>query len=277
MNEIVSAEWLHKNLENPNLIILDASIDSSIDGKDDRLSKITIPEARPFDLKKIFLDKSGQFPNTFPDKEHFELECRKLGINEDSEIVVFDSFGIYSSPRVWWLFHVMGHNNIAILDGGLPGWIEMGFWTVPRSNKKFEPGNFKSNYQVKLVVDFQEVEQNVKDQNFLIVDARSKGRFNGTSKEPRKHLKSGSIPNSVNIPYQEVLENNKFKSKEELREIFEKNCGEKDELIFSCGSGLTACIIMLASEIGFVKSKRIYDGSWTEWAELNNLRTEVMQ
>ncbi len=275
MKEIVSAKWLHKNLNDPNLVLLDASIASSNDGKYDGAANHTIPNSRPFDLKGVFLDTSSPFPNTVPDEKHFEHECRKLGIKQTSRIIVFDSFGIYSSPRVWWLFHSMGHTNIAVLDGGLPIWIKMGLPTVTKSAKNYVMGDFKSQSNKQLIVKFQEIEQNIKEQKFLVVDARSTGRFQGTAKEPRAHLQSGQIPNSVNIPYQEVLENDTFKDKKALKEIFENKCGTNQELVFSCGSGLTACIVMLASEIGFKKSKRIYDGSWTEWAELKNLKIPV--
>jgi len=275
MKEIVSAEWLNENLDNPDLVILDASIDSSIEGKHSELAKVTIPKSKLFDLKGVFLDKSSPFPNTIPNEKYFEAECRKLGINKDSKIVVFDNFGIYSSPRVWWMFNVMGHSEIAVLDGGLPNWDKKGFPIQNKFSKKFEPGNFKSNYQDKLVVGFEEIEQNSKNKNFLIVDARSKGRFDGVENEPRKHLKSGNIPNSVNLPYQEVLDEGKFKKEKDLRALFEKRCSKNQELVFSCGSGLTACIIMLASEIAFKKDKRVYDGSWTEWAELKNLKNKI--
>ena len=265
MKEIVSADWLKKNLNNPNLVLLDASMDANTD------NIVTIPSSRKFDLKNVFKDKSSPFPNTVPKPEEFELECQKIGINQDSEIIVFDKRGIYLSPRVWWLFNVMGHKNIAVLDGGLPNWIDEGFPTSDQYLEALETGNFKANFDKDLVIGFQQVKDNISSNNFVVVDARSKGRFNGTESEPRKHLKSGSIENSVNIHFQEVLSNGKFKSKEELNELFtEKLEGEK-ELVFSCGSGITACIIMLAGQIGYGDSKKIYDGSWTEWAEKNDL------
>ncbi|MEL7120360.1 MAG: sulfurtransferase [Bacteroidota bacterium] len=273
MKEIVSAEWLNKNLDNPNLVLLDASMDANTDESQNEKAVVTIPSARKFDLKNVFRDKSNPFPNTVPQPEEFELECQKIGINKDSEIIVFDKRGIYLSPRVWWLFNVMGHKNIAVLDGGLPNWMEEGFPITDQYLEEFESGNFKANFDKDLVIGFQQVKENIKQKDFTIVDARSNGRFNGTESEPRKHLKSGSIENSVNIHFQEVLSNGKFKSKEELNELFmEKLKGEK-ELVFSCGSGITACIIMLAAQIGYGESKKIYDGSWTEWAEKNKLTT----
>lgn len=275
MRNIVSAQWLKENLISPDLVILDASIELSAGGKRMEKSDLTIPGARYFDLKNVFLDNASPLPNTLPKPEVFELECRKLGINHDSKIVVYDNRGIYSSPRAWWLFKVMGHNEVAVLDGGLPNWIENEFRTANTYHKKFQTGDFKANFDKRLVIDFEQVKNNIIDKKFVILDARSKGRFNGTEKEPREHLKSGKIPESVNFHYMEVLANGKFKPKTELNKLFmDKIMGEK-ELVFSCGSGITACILMLACQIGYGDSKKLYDGSWTEWADLNNLKNMV--
>lgn len=112
--------------------------------------------------------------------------------------------------------------------------------------------------------------------SFNVIDARSEGRFKGIEKEPRINLKSGHIPNSINIPYTDVLDNGKFKNQIELRKIFDNKFTASKDLVFSCGSGLTACIVMLASELAFKKSRFIYDGSLTEWAELQNLTVNVV-
>lgn len=272
MKEIVSTDWLNQHLSNPNLIILDASITTNANRKEFGKFDNTIPNARLFDLKNVFLDKKNPFPNTIPKPKQFEVECRKLGINQDSTIVVFDNNGIYSSPRVWWLFNVMGHQKISVLDGGLPNWIKNGFRTEKKNIETFETGDFKVKFDNVLVVDFKQILNNITEKKFTIIDARSDSRFNGIGKEPRKHLKSGNIENSINIPYQEVLQNGKYKSKKELYELFEEKCKAKKELVFSCGSGITACIIMLAYQISSGNSKKIYDGSWTEWATKNNLK-----
>ena len=275
MREIVSTEWLNQNLSNPNLIILDASIKASANGKEFKKFDRTIPKARRFDLKNIFLDKTSLFPNTIPKPEIFEIECRKIGINRESEIVVFDNNGIYSSPRVWWLFKAMGHQKISVLNGGLADWIENEFRTEKKHFNSYETGDFEVQFNQALVVDFEQVSKNIIEKKFIIVDARSESRFNGTGKEPREHLKSGRIENSINIPYQETLRNGKYKSESELNELFEKKCNNEKELVFSCGSGMTACIVMLACQIGYGDSLKVYDGSWTEWAERNNIKNVV--
>ncbi|GAB7086727.1 sulfurtransferase [Marinifilum fragile] len=275
MKKIVSAEWLHKNLSNPQLIILDASIETNASGKEFEKFEQTIPLARRFDLKNVFLDKTCPFPNTIPRPQEFELECRKLGINNDSEIVVFDNNGVYSSPRVWWLFNVMGHQKISVLNGGLPNWMKHGFRTEKEHIKTYGVGNFEVKFDKTLIVDFEQMVNNTIHKKFTTVDARSESRFNGTGKEPRKHLKSGKIKNSINIPYQDVLQDGKYKSKSELNKLFEEKCKDEKELVFSCGSGISACIVMLACQIGYANSLKVYDGSWTEWAERNNLKTLV--
>ncbi|NKI33034.1 sulfurtransferase [Croceivirga thetidis] len=271
MKEIVSTDWLNQNLDNPDLIILDASIAASASGKAFETFDQTIPNARRFDIKNVFSDATSAFPNTVPKPEDFERDCQKLGINQNSKIVVFDTNGVYSSPRAWWLFKVMGHNEVAVLDGGLPNWIDEGHPTVKNHLTEFYEGDFKAQYDENQVVTFEQVGANVKHPDFLVVDARSEGRFKGTAPEPRKHLQSGKIEHSVNIPFQDVLTDGKFKSTEELNAIFQEKCEGEQNLVFSCGSGLTACIVMLASRLGHGPSIKIYDGSWTEWAERNEL------
>lgn len=272
MTDLVSVDWLHSHLNEPDLIILDASISKVSDPRTSKRTE-TIPTALFFDLKNKFSDQDSSFPNTIPTPEQFEIECQKLGINQSSKIVVFDNLGIYSSPRTWWLFKVMGHKNVAVLNGGLPKWKEEGFETTSKYTTSSENGNFKSQFNKDQVKSYQDVLRNINQKSFLVVDARSKERFSGMAVDPRNELKSGSIPNSTNLHYAEVLNGVEFKSKPELIDIFRRRELIGKELVYSCGSGVTACIIMLAGEIAFQKGKLLYDGSWTEWATLQNLKT----
>lgn len=268
---IVSTTWLHQNIQQPNLVVLDASLEKTVSGKVSNFKNKQIETARLFDLK-LFSDTNSPLPNTIPSKEKFEEEAQKLGINTDSTIVVYDTIGVYTSPRVWWLFRIFGHEKVYVLNGGLPQWIQEGFKTEQKTPITVKKGNFKAVFNSKLITYFEEVKYNINSEEFQVIDARSNGRFDGTSPEPRPILKSGNITNSINIPYQEVLENNKLKSKKELITIF-KGINKKP-LVFSCGSGLTACILLLASEIVLPNHKSVYDGSWTEWATLNKLTNE---
>ena len=263
---LVSSQWLFENLHNPDLIILDASQQAITAHKTaDNNSQIT--GARYFDLKNNFSDKGSDLPNTLPNAAQFELESQKLGINHNSVIVVYDNLGIYSSPRVWWMFKTIGHQNIYVLNGGLPYWRANKYPTEEKQAQQYEPGNFKAQFNPENVKDFDFIKSNLNNKNEIVVDARSAGRFNGTSPEPRAGLRSGSIPNSRNIPFGDVLQNGSYKSKEALAEIFSTINPENKNLTYSCGSGLTACIILLAGAIVLPNKMAIYDGSWTEWAQ----------
>ena len=264
---IISVEELQNLLTDPNLIILDASPISNKSGLKTEFPDLRIKGTRFFDLKNKFSDQSAEMPNTLPIPEDFERECRNLGINQNSKIVVYDNLGIYSSPRVWWMFLAMGHENIAVLNGGLPEWINAGFETEVIEKKAFSEGNFKAKPILKLKTKIETVVENIDSQTLIVIDARSEGRFEGTAPEPREGLKSGHIPNSKSLPFKEVLEDGKMKSPEELEAIFEALNFEEKPMIFTCGSGLTACIIMLAAETVSSIPKSVYDGSWTEWAQ----------
>ena len=272
MNDLVTVAWLHHNIKDKNLIILDASIESTADGKQSENAQITVPNARYFDLKNDFSDKQSSYPNTLPSAAEFSSKCRRLGINQTSKIVVFDNLGVYSSPRVWWMFKTMGHEKVSVLNGGLPEWIRNGYPVNKRIMINYDIGDFEARPKNQQVISYENILTNINDGKFTLIDARSKGRFDGVEQESRKGLKSGHIPNSINIPFTKVIEGHKFKSKEKLKQIFiEKNL-KSSEIVFSCGSGLTACIVMLAHEIAFSNNKLLFDGSWTEYAERQNLK-----
>lgn len=272
MDNLVSVSWLKSNISLHNLVLLDASIEISANGDLSKFENLTIPKSRFFDIKSKFSDLSSKLPNTIPSPEVFETNCRELGIQKNSQIVVFDNRGVYSSPRVWWLFKIMGHEQVAVLDGGLPHWISEGNKAVPLANKNFQLGDFEANFDADQVVTYQKVKENILKTNFVLIDARSEGRFKGMSPEPRANLLSGSIPLSLNIPFANVLEKGKYKLKEGLLQLFKEKGIVNEKLVFSCGSGLTACIVLLAFEITFSRKEYfIYDGSWTEWALLEEL------
>ena len=267
---LVSTKWLHKNLNNPDLIILDASQKNNISGEKTEFEDLQIKNARFFDIKNSFSKKDAPFPNTLPNAKEFEKECRNIGVNKTSKIVVYDNLGIYTSPRVWWLFKIMGHKNVAVLNGGLPAWNKAGFEVEPIQKSIYNLGDFEAVLHPELVKNIDDIKTNLSSKKATVIDARSEGRFNGTAPDPRPNLKSGHIPNSISLPYSNVLEDGKFKSEETLKTIFNNLKIKEEPLIFTCGSGVTACIIMLASELVLKNSKAVYDGSWTEWASTKN-------
>ena len=199
---LVSVEWLHQNLGASNLIILDASIKKVTDTDSAPIAESYIISSRFFDLKNKFSDVSVSFPNAFPSVEQFEKEAKALGINTDSAIVVYDNKGVYSSPRVWWLFKSFGFNNIAVLDGGLPEWKKKGFPVEDQIQYKTTTrGNFEAKYQKGMIKFFEDILEASNNSQHLIIDARSEQRFNSLIPEPRVGLRSGQIPNSKNLPF----------------------------------------------------------------------------
>lgn len=262
-NPIVSATWLHEHINDINLIILEARLEQSQSNLENENPDLQIPGARLFDIKNNFSDTSNPLPNTFPSEKQFTAESQKLGINKNSKIVVYDTLGIYSSPRAWWMFKAMGHSEVYVLDGGLPEWIKQGFPTENQNpNTSYPKGDFEAKFQPDLIKNKEQILENISTKKAVLMDARSSDRFYATQEEPRPGMRSGHIPGSVNIPFTELQRDGKYKSEAELKEILNLN---KQPLFFTCGSGITACIVLLACELISDNPKAVYDGSWTEW------------
>ena len=267
---IVSVTWLKENIQNPNLLILDASIPKAGQSADS-LTDEMIEGARFMDLKTQWAKSGDVFPNTMLEPTPFREAARQLGINNDSIIIVYDEHGIYSSARAWYMFKAMGHQNIAVLNGGLPAWKAENLPTQAKNSYQGEPGDFTSALTVSYFKNYPEVLEQLDDPGKLVLDARANDRFLGLTAEPRKGLRSGHIPNSENLPFGELENEGKMKSKEELEALFSAVVKNDQELIFSCGSGITACVLALGAEITGRKNISVYDGSWTEWGSLPNL------
>ena len=272
---LVSVNWLYQHKDATNLIVLDGTIPKvTLRKSANNLDEKQIVNARFFDIKNVFSDKDAPFPNTALNTDDFERETRNLGINKDSCIVVYDAYGIYSSARVWWLFKTMGFNNIAVLDGGFPAWKKASYPTEKKQERNYEKGNFNANYQPEKIINADFVLKAISDEKKQILDARSSGRFFATEPEPRKEVRSGRIPTSKSLPYSSLLNGEFLKSKEKLIEDFQKINPDNKELIFSCGSGITACVLALGATIAGYNNIAVYDGSWTEWGSLTNLPIE---
>lgn len=272
---LVSIEWLSKNINAKNIIVLDATIPkvTSCNNNFDDISSNQIKNTRFIDIKNKFSDLSTELPNTMLNSVAFEKAARDLGINNDSAIVVYDSYGIYSSSRVWWMFKAMGHDNIAVLDGGFPEWEKAGFEIELKRFYSGNKGNFKADYNERYFNNFHDVLKAIENRDAIVLDARAENRFKGLVEEPRKGLRSGHIPTSLSFPYSKLITDNKMISKENISEVFTQIINNDKPLIFSCGSGVTACTLALGAEIIGLKNISVYDGSWTEWG--SNLKLPI--
>ncbi|ASV32052.1 sulfurtransferase [Maribacter cobaltidurans] len=270
---IINVEWLYSNLSLPQLVILDATI-PKVGASEGAASEHQIPNAVFFDIKHSFSLPNAPFPNTVPTAEQFEKEARKIGINKDSLIVVYDEKGMYSSPRAWYMFKAFGHDNIAILDGGLPEWSKRGYPLEVKYKVEKSEGNFEARYRPNFFVTLEELQKTQGSEGKIILDARSSERFKGEVPEPRKGLRSGTIPSSKNLPFIDLSKEGLLKSKEELKEIFDSVSNKDDELILSCGSGITACVLALGAYVADRENISVYDGSWTEYGSLIDAQIE---
>ena len=272
---LVSVDWLAENIDAPNLVIIDATLKKITWEKNEfEHQDIGIKNAQFLDIKNIFSDTSTSLPNMMLSQEKFQEQARILGINNDSAIVVYDAIGIFSSTRVWWMLKSMGHENVAVLDGGLPEWIQKGLPTASLKNHTITKGNFKAKFHRNYFSNAKDVLDATLNNNIVIADARSNDRFMGLVDEPREGLRAGHIPTSKNIPYAAVQTHGKMLLEDELIAIFNADYKDKEQVIFSCGSGITACILALGAEIAGAHNISVYDGSWTEWGSNHELPIE---
>lgn len=272
---LVSAQWLHLHLEAPNLVVLDATLPKvTAKGEEPKNHrKECIPRARFFDIKNVFSDPKGIFPNTLLSPSSFALEAQRLGIHKNSCIVVYDDHGIYSSPRAWWCFRAMGFENVAVLDGGLPSWIENDLPTSDEYEEVSSLGTFESNYHEGTFSDKNDILDTLNNDT-IVLDARSSLRYEGVAPEPRAGVRSGHIPKSKSLPYAELLNGSVFKSSEEINNIYRDKNPNSKRMIFSCGTGITACVLALGAHVSGYTNISVYDGSWTEWGSLKELPIE---
>ena len=264
---LVSTDWLSSRLSDPEIRILDATwylpnVDRDAKAEYDQSH---IPNARFFDIDDVS-DHRSDLPHMVPPVEKFMSKVRKLGVGDGHQIVIYDSHGLFSAARVWWLFKVMGQKNVAVLDGGLPKWLREGR-TVDSSSPLIRDRHMFVKYHDEMVKDVTQVSSASKLGDFEILDARSAGRFRGEEPEPRPGLRAGHIPGSKNIFYGDLLnEDGTLKSRDELVEHFKAKAVNLDKpVITSCGSGVTAAIINLALDRIGKTDHALYDGSWTEW------------
>jgi thiosulfate/3-mercaptopyruvate sulfurtransferase len=265
---IVSVSWLASQLGHPRLVLLDASVKpvaAAASAAPGPGSTVQLPGTRHFDFDKRICDPATPLPHMMPPPELFEREVRLLGIRNDSVIVIYDRVGVYASPRAWWMFKAMGHDQVAVLDGGLPAWLEAQLPCEPVGAQPVEPGDFVARPRPGLFCDAEHVAAALEDKRYAVLDARSEGRFQGREPEPRPGLRPGHMPHALNLPFGTLQSNGRMRPTEELAALFASRVQPQQKLIFSCGSGVTACILALAAELSGYRELAVYDGSWSEW------------
>ena len=267
-SHLVETDWLADHLDAPDLVVLDGSWHLPTAGQNARAEyeEEHIPGALFFDIDEIS-DETSSLPHMLPSTVKFASRMKRMGIGDGMRIVVYDSVGMFSAARVWWTFRVMGHEDVAVLNGGLPKWKAEGRPvtsepTPPRSQRHFTP-----RLNASLVRDLQDVKRIIESGSAQIADARSPGRFAGAEPEPRPGLRSGHIPGSRNVPYSRLLNpDGTLKSPAELHRVFtEAGIDPMKPVVTTCGSGVTAAILSLGLALIGQPDSGLYDGSWSEW------------
>lgn len=281
---LVTIQWLSQNLYQPELLVFDVSMampgDPPIAEIGDRIGNAVF-----FDLNRI-CDPETELPHMMPCVEQFETQMQQLGINKQSALVFYDDKGMFSSARAWWMLKSMGFDNVAVLDGGFPAWKKAG---LPIYNAKVScegegdkrcmqkrVGNFVAEPREGYFCDMKTTFAALSNPQINVIDARSKARFSGQEPDPRPNTRRGHMPGSINLHYGRLFETKGEReglmlSKEELSALFRKTSPSKDLMIFSCGSGVTACILALAAKIAGMGNVSVYDGSWAEWGSCSEL------
>ena len=266
-NNLISASELKKKLNDKKIKILDARwfLEDSQKGKK-LFDKLHIPKAIFFDINNLS-DKTSDLPHMLPKKLIFKKYLDENGISKENEIIVYDQVGFFSSARAWFTFKYFGFNKVKILNEGFLMWEKKNYPTDNKIHKK-ETTNNKLTENKNLLEKKAFIEKNIKSKNILVIDARSRKRFLGIEKEPRKNLKSGNIPGSINIPYSSLSKNGRFLNFKDLSKVFNTKLSFKEQkIICSCGSGITACNLIFALDILGYNNVKLYDGSWAEWGK----------
>lgn len=265
-SRFVSTEWLAAHLGAPNLVIVDASWHMPATGRSghDEYLKAHIPGAMFFDIDAIS-DPSSGLPHMLPTETLFTGAMEALGIGRTMKIVVYDTAGLFSAPRVWWTLRAFGAVDVQILDGGFPKWLAEG-----RPTESGQPSRYPARFDAKLdrnwVASIDEVAKRLAEGSAQVLDARAAERFRGEAPEPRAGVRPGHIPGARNLPVSEVVKDGRLVDAATIRAaVAAAGIDPSRPVITSCGSGVTAAILWLALDVIGSPPQALYDGSWTEW------------
>jgi thiosulfate/3-mercaptopyruvate sulfurtransferase len=268
VSPLASAEWLAERLDSPDVVVLDASFFLPSQGRDAAAEYLQahIPGARFFDIEAV-ADHGNPLPHMLPSEAVFAESVGHLGIDNRTQVVVYDNNGFMASARGWWTFRVFGHERVLVLDGGLARWKALGL-PIEAGPVPATPREYTATFHPGLVRSIEEVRGLLNDPSVQILDARSPGRFAGTEPEPRQGLRSGHIPGSRNLFFKRLVDEQTqcLKPLAELeREFLAAGIDLRRPVIATCGTGVTASVLALGLYCLGNEYAAVYDGSWTEW------------
>lgn len=275
----VAADWLAEHIDDPEIQIIDARM--APPGQEDRDLNAEyqaghIPGAVFFDIEALS-DHTSPLPHMMPRAEAFAVAMRELGVSSDKHLVVYDEGNLFSAPRAWWMLRTFGVEKVSIVAGGLEGWRRDGL-PLEQGLPELPEGDFDGRVDPLAIKRLTDVLLVSHEGSAQIVDARPAGRFNGQVAEPRPGLRSGHIPGALNVPWTELVINGELKTTDELNEIFARQGVDFERpIIASCGSGVTAAVVVLALTTLGVNGVSLYDGSWSEWGARTDLPIEPAQ
>jgi thiosulfate/3-mercaptopyruvate sulfurtransferase len=265
---VVSTDWLADRLSAPDIVILDATYHLPTLKRDAKAEYLAehIPRALFFDIDAI-ADSTNPLPHMLPSPEKFASHMRRMGIGDGKQVIVYDSVGLFSAARAWWMFRVFGHDDVAVLDGGLPKWKAEGRPLAEGPPGPVQERHFTARFNSALVRDKDEVRRAIETGDAEIADARSPARFAGAEPEPRAGLRSGHIPGAHNLHYSQLLNpDGTIKDAAGIKAaLSESGIDLSRPIVTSCGSGVTAAIVNLGLELVGHTDHGLYDGSWSEW------------
>ncbi len=269
MHPVVSVAWLAANLSAPDLVIFDATMYLPTEGKNGAVEYAAghIPGAFFLDID-VVADQETSLPHMAPTAGRFAALMGAAGVGNTSRVVVYDQTGMTRAPRGWWLFRLFGHQQVAVLDGGLPAWRAAGQAIEATAPAPRAPTTYTPDFRAERIKGIGDVKRIVADGSAAIVDARARGRFAGTAPEPRPGLPSGHMPGAGNLPATEITgPDGLLLPPEALRAAFAAAGADGQKpIVTTCGTGVTASAIALAAVVAGLPEPAVYDGSWTEWA-----------
>ncbi len=270
---ITSTEWLAQHIDAPDITIIDGSWHVAEDDRDPEAEflETRIPGAIRFDIDDI-ADDNSLLDHMLPSPEKFSSRMRKMGIGDGQRIVVYDTQGNFSASRVWWMFRTFGHDDVVVLDGGLPKWIREERPVSSGQPRPRQERHYTARFQSMNVRDMDDVIAAVETGSDQIIDTRSNDRFRGDEGSEDPGIRQGHMPGAVNIYYRDIMSKDMvLKPVDELKSVFEAaGITRHKPIITTCGSGVTACIAALALEMCNYRDVAVYDGSWTEWGADKN-------